>query len=171
MSYLCNRIMKTSFSIRKANASDMPSVLNLIQELAVFEKEPNAVQLTVSELVRDGFGDKPLFVCFVAEVKGQIVGMALGYPRYSTWKGPTLHLEDLIVTESFKGKGIGLGLFSEFISFGHSQGVNRIEWAVLDWNTSAIDFYKQQGATVFEDWRIAQMNQEMIQQFISKQQK
>jgi GNAT superfamily N-acetyltransferase len=162
--------MKTSFSIRKAKASDMSAVLNLIQELATFEKEPEAVIVTEEDLIKHGFGKVSLFTCFVAEVDNQIVGMALGYPRYSTWKGPTLHLEDLIVTDSFKGKGIGKALFSTFIRFGYKQGVKRIEWAVLDWNTSAIDFYIRQGASILNDWRVAQMDPKAMHQFISKTQ-
>ena len=162
--------MKTSFSIRKAEATDMSSVLNLIQELATFEKEPDAVIVTEQDLIQHGFGQDSLFTCFVAEVGHQIVGMALGYPRYSTWKGPTLHLEDLIVTNSFKGKGIGRALFSDFIAFGHEQGGKRIEWAVLDWNTSAIDFYTRNGALGFDDWQVVQMDEKAIHQFISKSQ-
>lgn len=163
--------MKTSFSIRKAKASDMDAVLELVHELALFEKEPNAVVVTKEILIKDGFGQTPLFSCFVAEVDHQIVGMALGYPRYSTWKGATLHLEDLIVTASFRGKGIGSALFSTFIIFANEQGVKRVEWAVLDWNTTAIDFYIQQGASVLNDWRVAQMDEKAIQNFISKHQK
>ena len=109
----------------------MNQVLNLIKELAVFEKEPNAVVITSEDLINDGYGDKSLFSCFVAEVDNRIVGMCLGYPRYSTWKGPTMHLEDLIVTKSQRGKGIGYALFSHFIKFSNIKGVRRIEWAVF----------------------------------------
>ena len=99
-----------NFTIREGRKQDMPSVLKLIQELAHFEKESNAVIVTVSDLENDGFGKMPLFKTFVAEIEGEIVGMALFYPRYSTWKGPTIHLEDLIVTKEKRGLKIGSAL-------------------------------------------------------------
>ena len=125
--------------IRKATKNDMPSVLELIQELATFEKEPDAVVVTVDDLVRDGFSENPLFQCFVAEVENEIIGMALYYYRYSTWKGKTIHLEDLIVKENKRGTGAGFALYKEIIKQGKSENVRRIEWNVLDWNTLAID--------------------------------
>jgi GNAT superfamily N-acetyltransferase len=155
--------------IRKATPEDMPEVLSLIQELAHFEKEPNAVAITVSDLVRDGFGDTPLFYTFVATLEDAIVGMALYYYRYSTWKGKTIHLEDLIVKAAHRGKGIGFALYSEIIRQGKKEGVRRIEWAVLDWNTPAIDFYKKNNARVLEDWRVAQMDETGIENFLNKE--
>ena len=143
--------------IRKAKKEDANSMLELIKELANFEKEPNEVILTKEILERDGFGKKNLFNCFVAEYCGSVVGMALFYPRYSTWKGPTFHLEDLIVTESMKGKGIGMELYQTFISYAISKGVKRVEWVVLDWNKSAIRFYKKSGAKVLKDWKTVQL--------------
>lgn len=155
-----------SFSIRKGRSEDMASVLNLIQELATFEKESNAVDLTAEELKRDGFGEQPLFQTFVAEVKEEIVGMALFYPRYSTWKGPTVHLEDLIVKEAFRGQNIGSALFREVIQFGADRGVKRVEWVVLDWNDPAIDFYEKRGAKVLRDWDTVQLEGEAIHNFL-----
>lgn len=143
----------------------MPAVLELIRELAHFEKEPDAVVVTVSELERDGFGADPLFYTLVAEEEGQIIGMALFYYRYSTWKGKTIHLEDLIVTETKRGTGAGGALYKEVIKFGKTQGVRRIEWAVLNWNQHAIDFYERSGATVFNDWRTVQMDEAGITKF------
>ena len=131
-----------SIIIREAISKDMSKVLELIKELATFEKEPDAVIVTEKQLINDGFSSSPKFKCFVAEINQEIVGMALGYPRYSTWKGPTIHLEDLIVTKSKRGLGIGFKLFSTFIHYAHELNVKRIEWVVLDWNKSAIDFYK-----------------------------
>ena len=128
--------------IRKGEKKDMKAVLELIQELATFEKEPDAVEVTIADLERDGFGENPLFYAFVAEVDDEIVGIALYYYRYSTWKGKTIHLEDLIVKEKMRGSGIGFALYSEIIAQGKKDNVRRIEWAVLDWNTPAIDFYK-----------------------------
>ncbi len=155
-----------SFKIREGKKSDMPSVLKLIKELAHFENEPDAVIVTVSNLERDGFGETPLFNIFVAEQENEIVGMALFYPRYSTWKGPTIHLEDLIVTKSKRGLNIGSALYKKVIEYGYKKGVKRIEWVVLDWNTPAIEFYKKTGAVVLDDWNTAQMNEQAIKNYI-----
>jgi GNAT superfamily N-acetyltransferase len=154
--------------IRKGVITDMPAVLELIRELAAFEKEPDAVVVTVADLERDGFGSKPLFHTFIAEVSNQIVGMALYYHRYSTWKGRTIHLEDLIVKESMRGSGLGFALYKAVIAQGKQDQVRRIEWNVLDWNTPAIDFYVKSGAKVLDDWRVAQMDENGINEFLSK---
>ena len=153
--------------IRKATKNDMPSVLELIQELATFEKEPDAVVVTVDDLVRDGFSENPLFQCFVAEVDNEIIGMALYYYRYSTWKGKTIHLEDLIVKENKRGTGAGFALYKEIIKQGKAENVRRIEWNVLDWNTLAIDFYEKSGAKVLGDWRVVHMDENGIEQFLN----
>ena len=153
--------------IRKATKNDMPSVLELIQELATFEKEPDAVVVTVDDLVRDGFSENPLFQCFVAEVDNEIIGMALYYYRYSTWKGKTIHLEDLIVKENKRGTGAGFALYKEIIKQGKAENVRRIEWNVLDWNTPAIDFYEKSGAKVLGDWRVVHMDDKGIEQFLN----
>ncbi|MDA7809953.1 GNAT family N-acetyltransferase [Flavobacteriaceae bacterium] len=153
-------------NIRPATESDMPEVLSLIKELAAFEKEPNAVIITTKDLINHAFSKTPLFVCFVAVLKTKIVGMSLGYPRYSTWKGPTMHLEDLIVTSNKRGLGIGQALFSNFIKYSQLKGVKRIEWAVLNWNVDAIKFYQSNGAKVYDDWNIAQMDESAINNFI-----
>ncbi|WP_333599527.1 GNAT family N-acetyltransferase [Flavobacterium sp.] len=155
-------------TIRKGEKKDMQAVLELIQELATFEKEPDAVVVTVADLERDGFGDKPLFHTFIAELDGEIVGMALYYYRYSTWKGKTIHLEDLIVKEKMRGSGLGFALYSEIIAQGKRDKVRRIEWNVLDWNTPAIDFYIKSGAKLLDDWRVAQMDENGINEFLSK---
>lgn len=153
--------------IRKATKNDMPSVLELIQELATFEKEPDAVVVTIDDLIRDGFSENPLFQCFVAEVENEIIGMALYYYRYSTWKGKTIHLEDLIVKESKRGTGAGFALYKEIIKQGKAENVRRIEWNVLDWNTPAIDFYEKSGAKVLGDWRVVHMDDKGIEQFLN----
>ena len=154
-------------NIRKATKNDMPQVLELIQELAIFEKEPDAVVVTVDDLVRDGFSENPLFQCFVAEVENEIIGMALYYYRYSTWKGKTIHLEDLIVKENKRGTGAGFALYKEIIKQGKAENVRRIEWNVLDWNTPAIDFYEKSGAKVLGDWRVVHMDDKGIEQFLN----
>jgi len=153
--------------IRKGTPEDMPAVLELIKELAAFEKEPEAVVVTADDLLRDGFGSNPLFHTFVAEVEGEIVGMALYYYRYSTWKGKTIHLEDLIVKEKMRGTGIGMALYTEIMKQGKADGVRRIEWNVLDWNRNAIDFYEKSGARVLDDWRVVQMTEEGLRTFLN----
>lgn len=161
--------MKTNFTLRQAKPEDMSDVLGLIQELADFEKEPEAVIISEVDLLRDGFGVHPKFHSIVAEREGIILGMALFYSRYSTWKGPTLHLEDLIVTQSERGTGIGKALYTAFIDFADKQEVERIEWVVLDWNTHAVDFYKASGASVLEDWQTVQMDRNAIKLYLAKE--
>lgn len=153
-------------NIRKGNPEDMKAVLGLIQELAEFEKEPNAVLITVDDLIRDGFSETPLFHVFVAELDSEIVGIALYYYRYSTWKGKTIHLEDLVVKEKMRGTGLGYALYSEIIKQGQKDNVRRIEWNVLDWNTPAVKFYEKSGAKILDDWRVVQMDQEAINYFV-----
>ena len=153
-------------NIRKGNPEDMEAVLSLIKELAVFENESNAVVITVEDLVRDGFSSTPLFHVFVAEVESKIVGIALYYYRYSTWKGKTIHLEDLVVKENMRGSGVGFALYSEIIKQGKKDKVRRIEWNVLDWNTPAINFYKNSGAKILDDWKVAQMDEFAINYFL-----
>lgn len=154
------------FFIREGVKNDMPAVLKLIQELANFEKEPEAVEVTVEDLKNDGFGANPLFKTFVAELDDEIVGMALFYPRYSTWKGVTIHLEDLIVSESKRNLKIGKALYSKVIEYGFKKGVKRIEWVVLDWNTPAVEFYKKTGANVMTDWNTVQMDEVAIKNYM-----
>ena len=152
--------------IRKAEKKDSLAILNLIKELALFEKEPESVKLKLSDIENDGFGTKPLFECIVAEINERIIGMAIYYPRYSTWNGPTIHLEDLIVSEQYKGKGIGTQLYSNFIKMAFNSGVKRVEWNVLDWNSTAINFYKKSGAKVLDDWRSVQMHRSEMKKYL-----
>lgn len=154
--------------IRKGTPQDMPDVLALITELAVFEKEPDAVVISTEDLLRDGFSENPLFHTFVAEVNEEIIGVALYYYRFSTWKGKTIHLEDLIVKENNRGTGAGFALYSEIIKQGKKDNVRRIEWNVLDWNTPAIDFYEKSGAKVLSDWRVVHMDENGIEAFLNK---
>lgn len=156
-------------NIRRGKAEDMKAVLGLIQELADFEKEPDAVLITVDDLIRDGFGPNPLFHVFVAEVESdpkEIVGIALYYYRYSTWKGKILHLEDLVVQEKMRGTGLGYALYSEIIKQAKKDQVRRIDWHVLDWNTPAIEFYEKTGAKYLKDWSVVQMDEAGIDHFI-----
>jgi GNAT superfamily N-acetyltransferase len=155
-------------TIRNAIKQDMSAVLELIKELAVFEKEPDAVVVTVSDLEKDGFSENPLFHCILAENDGEILGMALYYYRYSTWKGKTIHLEDLIVSEKNRGQSVGYQLYKAVIAQGKQDKVRRVEWAVLDWNHPAIDFYEKTGAKVLTDWRVAQMDEAAMDAFLKK---
>lgn len=155
-----------NYRIREARKSDMKSVHALITELAVFEKESNAVLITPKDLEEDGFGKSPLFHCFVAEVEAKIVGIALVYPRYSTWRGPVIHLEDLIVTQYMRGKGIGAALLKKVVQYGVEKKVRRIGWEVLDWNTPAIKFYEDCGAIVMRDWHVVQMDDVAMKKFL-----
>ena len=157
-----------NIKIRAAIIEDMSAVLELIYELAIFEKEPEAVEVTVSDLERDGFGISPLFKCFVAEIDNDIKGIALVYNRYSTWKGPIIHLEDLIVNKAYRGTGVGTALLDEVIKYGYSKGVKRINWEVIDWNEPAIAFYESKGANVLRDWDVVQLDEAGIKNYIDK---
>lgn len=154
------------YSIRRARTEDMGQVLQLIQELATFEKEENAVDVTEKQLMNDGFGNTKLFQCFVADTENGIGGMALVYPRYSTWKGAIIHLEDLIVTEKMRGTGLGTALLDEVVKYGHSLGVKRINWEVIDWNEPAIEFYESKGAKVMRDWDVVQLDEKGIENYL-----
>jgi GNAT superfamily N-acetyltransferase len=155
------------FKVRFATQEDLPDMLKHIQELAVFENEPDAVEVTIEDLRRFGFGEQPLYKCFVAEFDSKVIGMALFYSRFSTWKGETIHLEDLIVTKPMRGKSIGKALFESVIIYAKTQKIRRVEWVVLDWNINAIDFYEKYGAKVFKEWRTVQLNEEQINHFNS----
>ena len=141
-----------SYQIRLSTQTDVPAIMQLIRELALFEKAPDEVIATEETLIRYGFSDHPLFVSWVAEQNGVIVGMALCYIRYSTWKGPVLYLEDLIVTESFRSIGIGKALFETCMKHAREKQYQKMLWQVLDWNTPAIEFYKGYGAHIDPDW-------------------
>ena len=156
-----------SFQIRPGKASDARAILDLIIELAIFEKLPNEVELTEADLLRDGFSDQPKFKTFVAEeADGTIIGMTLFYERYSTWKGKIIHLEDLMVTQQKRGVGAGKALYTAVLKYAYEQGCKRVSWEVLDWNTSAINFYKSTGANVLDGWQVVQMNEKNLVEFV-----
>jgi ribosomal protein S18 acetylase RimI-like enzyme len=155
-----------SYQIREAKSEDMEGVWSLIQELAVFEKVPDAVEVTVEDLRRDGFQNPSLFNCYVAENdRQQIVGIALFYPRYSTWKGPVIHLEDLVVSQEYRGLGIGNDLLKKVVAFARDSKVKRVSWEVLDWNEPAIAFYESKGAHIMRDWNVVQLDKKGIDAF------
>ena len=153
--------------IRNAERKDLPQILELIKELAIYEKEPDAVEVTVAELEDAGFGKNPQYYCFVAEVSGTIVGMALLYFRFSTWKGKTVHLEDLIVTQSMRGKGIGEQLYRRVMEFALAHDVKRVNWEVIGWNTGAIQFYERTGAKVLNDWWRVDFSKDGLEKYMN----
>lgn len=138
--------------IRKGESTDIPSVLDLIKQLANFEKAPKEVTLTEAELQEDAFGKLPICSFFVAELNNKIIGMALYYIKYSTWKGKCVFLEDIIVDEEYRNNGIGKILFTEVAKVSATLGVKRMEWQVLDWNSSAIEFYKKLNSKFDSEW-------------------
>ena len=157
-----------NFHIRKAKKEDAKQILNLIIELAVFENEPNAVEINTEDIISSGFGKFKDFSCFVAETNEIIVGIALVYSRFSTWKGRILHLEDLIVTKKYRGKGIGSALLDKVVTHASDINAKRICWEVLTWNISAIEFYKSKGADVKQDWNVVHLNEDGIRNYMSK---
>ncbi|MCT4625174.1 MAG: GNAT family N-acetyltransferase [Schleiferiaceae bacterium] len=152
-----------AIEIRFATADDIPAMHGLIMDLAIYEKEPDAVTLTQEVMTKDFVNG--LFQCIVAEVEGRVVGMALYYPRYSTWKGKTLHLEDFIVKEEHRQSGIGRMLFDRVVLESQMYGAKRLEWAVLEWNTPALNFYNKIGAHIDPEWQVAQLTEDQIQNF------
>lgn len=149
-------------TLRVARKEDCSRLLELVKELALFEKAPDEVTVTLQEFEDAGFGPNPVWKTFVAEVDGFIVGFALYYIRYSTWKGSRLYLEDLIITESMRGKGIGKLLFDKLITETLELGFSGMVWQVLDWNEPAIDFYKKYGATIESGWLNASISKDQL---------
>mgnify|MGYP005856506223 CR=1 FL=1 len=155
-----------AFNIRFAKPEDVSGIMQLIHELAVYENEPDAVEIDETYVLKHGFGNDKAFECLVAESdNNEILGMALFYNRFSTWKGVSIHLEDLIVKEAYRKQGIGKALFETLIKHAKDENISRLEWVVLDWNTNAIKFYESYGAKVFQEWRTVQMDKETIQKF------
>lgn len=141
-----------STTIRRAVKSDCPRILELIKELAVYEKAPNEVTVDFDHFVESGFGEKPVWWAFVAELDGVVQGFALYYIRYSTWKGQRLYLEDLIVTEEARGTGLGKLLFDRCLQEMEEKKFTGMMWQVLDWNEPAINFYRKYGAKLDGEW-------------------
>jgi len=139
-------------TIRKATKNDLSEVLSLIKELALFEKQPQEVTITLEQLEQDGFGEHPLYWIILAEENGEIVGMSFYYIRYSTWKGRCLYLEDLVVKEKYKQQGIGKLLFEATLKEAKKMDAKLMNWQVLDWNEPAIQFYKKFNAELDDEW-------------------
>ena len=142
-----------TYTLRRGVEADLPQVLGLIKELAEYEKAPEAVTNTLAAMQRDGFGPQPIFSFFVLENEAaDIIGLALYYTAYSTWKGRMLYLEDLVVTEAARRGGLGRLLFDVVVAEARATGAVRMKWQVLDWNESAIGFYKKLGANIESEW-------------------
>ena len=154
-------------TIRFATKKDMVTVHQLITELAVYENEPDAVEISISDLENDGFSKQPKFKIFVAEQNDLIIGMALFYERYSTWKGKAIHLEDLIVTSSKRKLGVGKALYTRLMQYAYDHDYKRVAWEVLDWNKNAIDFYESTGANILEGWQVVHMKEKNLSIFLN----
>ena len=140
------------FKIRRAKKEDCPRLLELIKELAIYEKAPGEVTVSLSHFEESGFGKNPVWWSFVAEDEGGIQGFALYYIRYSTWKGQAMYLEDILVTEKMRGKGAGRLLFERLLEEAREKRFPRIVWQVLEWNEPAINFYKKYDANFDGEW-------------------
>lgn len=150
-------------NIRNGQPTDIPALLSLIKELALYEKAPNEVVVTEEILLNDGFGTDPIFKFFVAELNAQVVGIALYYIKYSTWKGRCVFLEDIVVKDSYRGMGIGNKLFNAVALEAKKLKVHRLEWQVLDWNEPAINFYKKWNANFDSEWINCKLTFEQLQ--------
>jgi GNAT superfamily N-acetyltransferase len=153
-----------SFKIREGRIEDCSVVIELIKELAIFEKAEDEMVLSKEELERDTFGDDSICSFFVATKKERVIGIALYYEKYSTWKGKCIYLEDLIVTKAERGIGAGKGLFEAVMKEAQKRGSGRMEWQVLDWNQGAIDFYKSYGAELDGEWFNGRFRKEQLQE-------
>ncbi|MEI6021933.1 MAG: GNAT family N-acetyltransferase [Bacteroidota bacterium] len=151
--------------VRKGRESDIAATLNLIRELAHFELAPDEVEVTESQMLNWGFGQEKIFDFFVAEKNNTILGMALYYYKYSTWKGKCIFLEDIIVTKNARREGIGKLLFDEVLKVAKREKVKRLEWQVLNWNTDAIAFYENYNANLDNEWSNGKLVYNQIQAF------
>lgn len=149
--------------LRVAVKEDCVRLLELVNELAVYEKFPEEVTVTLQEFEEAGFGEKPVWRAFVAEVDNLIVGFALYYIRFSTWKGCRMYLEDFFVTESMRANGIGKMLFERVLHEAKEKGYSGVVWQVLDWNEPAINFYNKYGANIEAGWLNASLSREQMQ--------
>jgi len=157
------KIRDMAVTIRPATRADVPRILAFIQALAAYEREPDAVIATEEGLLRDGFGPNPYFHCLMAEFDGSPVGFALYFFNYSTWLGrPGIYLEDLFVLPEFRGLGIGRNLLQQVAAIALEKDCLRLQWEVLDWNTTAIDFYRAMGAEFLDEWRNVRVSGEAL---------
>lgn len=157
-----------NFIIRKGTEQDIPGMFRLVKELAEFERAPEAVVNTEQQLLMDGFGDNSIYKVFVAEdtETHEVVGMALYYTAFSTWKGKIFYLDDLVITEKYRRYGLGRKLIHEVLKAAHKAGTNQIRWQVLDWNTPAVEFYRSLGATLEPEWINCTMSKEQLSEYV-----
>ena len=156
--------MKEGILVREGRVEDLPSLLDLIRELAVYEKAGHEVVNTIEQMKTDGFGSRPVYGFFIAEFEGKTIGMAVWYFRYSTWKGKRLWLEDIIVSEEFRGKGAGKLLFERVMQKTVEENCTGMMWQVLDWNEPSIEFYKKYGSRLDPEWINCHLDREQIQE-------
>lgn len=149
-------------TIRRGTKEDLPQALELIKELALYEKAPHEVTNTIARMEEDGFGTNPVFGFFVAENNRDIVGISVYYYRYSTWKGKRLYLEDIVVTEKERGNGLGKLLFDRTMQQCLDDKCTGMMWQVLDWNEPAINFYKKYKAKMDYEWVNCQLEASQI---------
>ena len=152
-------------TLRKAVKTDIPQILDLIRELALYERAPHEVTITPADLERDGFSENPIFHVILAHLGDQLAGMAFYYYSYSTWKGKCLYLEDIIVKEHLRGRRIGKLLFEAVIAKAKESGAKRMHWQVLDWNEPAINFYKKYNAVLDNTWVNGKLTHEHLMDF------
>ena len=155
--------------VRKGIKKDIPAVLGLIKELALFEKAPQEVTNTEADMERDGFGENPVFRMLVAESENLVIGIAIYFIKYSTWKGKGVYLDDIVVGEAFRGQGVGVKLFDAVIEDCKLIGAKQLHWQVLDWNETAINFYKKYDACFDDEWINCKLTEQKIINFISHQ--
>lgn len=153
-------------SLRKAVKADIPEILNLIRELALYERAPEEVTITEEDLERDGFGSNPIFEVLLAYDHEQLLGMAFYYFSYSTWKGKCLYLEDIIVKEQFRGNKVGKTLFEAVIKKAKEVNAKRMHWQVLDWNEPAINFYQKYSAVLDGTWINGKLTESQLKEFV-----
>lgn len=161
--------MSYTFEIREGQQTDIPAALDLIRELAIYEKAPNEVIVNEADMIRDGFGPKPLFHFYVATLNNEVIGIALTYIRYSTWKGPMLYLEDLVIREAHRGKGIGKLLFEKCMKRASDLNFEGMIWQVLDWNEPAIRFYDKYQSTYSGEWLNGKLTKTQIDTFFQSE--
>ena len=158
--------MENNIVLRRGVEADLPQVLGLIRELAEYEKAPEAVTNTLEAMRHDGFGPAPIFGFFVLENDAaEIIGLALFYTAYSTWKGRMLYLEDLVVTEAARRGGLGRLLFDVVVAEARATGAVRLKWQVLNWNEPAIGFYKKLGAAIEEEWFNGNLDEDKLNRY------
>lgn len=152
-----------NITIRKGEKKDLPQVLELVKELALYERAPQEVITTVEQMEGDGFGENAIYRFLVAEVEEKIIGIALYYTAYSTWKGKYIYLDDLIVTEKLRRSGAGKLLFDALLKEAKREGANQLRWHVLEWNMPAINFYKKYNAGLDPEWIMGKLSKEQIE--------